>query len=106
MAAVSAAENGADVLLLEKMPAPGRKILITGKGRCNFTNRCELADFPKYFPNNGAFLYSALRAFDNQDLIDFFSTRGVPSKVERGGRLFPVTDKASDIVEALTKSAR
>jgi len=106
MAAISAAENGADVLLLEKMPSPGRKVLITGKGRCNFTNRCELSDFPKHFPNNGAFLYSALRAFDNQDLIDFFSARGVASKVERGGRLFPVSDKALDIVEALTKAVR
>ena len=106
MAAVSAANNGADVLLLEKMSSPGRKILITGKGRCNFTNRCELADFPKYFPNNSAFLYSALRAFDNQDLIDFFAARGVPSKVERGGRLFPVSDKASDIVGALEKAVR
>ena len=106
MAAMSAANNGADVLLLEKMSSPGRKILITGKGRCNFTNRCELADFPKYFPNNSAFLYSALRAFDNQDLIDFFAARGVPSKVERGGRLFPVSDKASDIVGALEKAVR
>ena len=98
MAAISAAENGADVLVLEKMPAPGRKILITGKGRCNFTNRCEITDFPKFFPNNGAFLYSALRAFDNQDLIDFLAAHGVPSKVERGGRLFPVSDKAVDVV--------
>ena len=106
MAAVSAANNGAEVLLLEKMSSPGRKILITGKGRCNFTNRCELADFPKYFPNNAAFLYSALRALDNQDLIDFFAARGVPSKVERGGRLFPVSDKASDIVGALEKAVR
>ena len=106
MAAISAAENGADVLVLEKMPAPGRKILITGKGRCNFTNRCEIADFPKFFPNNGAFLYSALRAFDNQDLIDFLAAHGVPSKVERGGRLFPVSDKAVDVVDALVKTAR
>ena len=106
MAAISAAENGADVLVLEKMPAPGRKILITGKGRCNFTNRCEIADFPKFFPNNGAFLYSALRAFDNQDLIDFLAAHGVPSKVERGGRLFPVSDKAADVVDALVKTAR
>jgi predicted Rossmann fold flavoprotein len=106
MAAVSAANNGADVLLLEKMSSPGRKILITGKGRCNFTNRCELAEFPKYFPNNAAFLYSALRALDNQELIDFFAARGVPSKVERGGRLFPVSDKASDIVGALEKAVR
>ncbi len=106
MAAISAAENGADVLVLEKMPAPGRKILITGKGRCNFTNRCEIADFPKFFPNNGAFLYSALRAFDNQDLIDYLAAHGVPSKVERGGRLFPVSDKAADVVDALVKTAR
>lgn len=106
MAAISAAENGADVLVLEKMPAPGRKILITGKGRCNFTNRCEITDFPKFFPNNGAFLYSALRAFDNQDLIDFLAAHGVPSKVERGGRLFPVSDKAVDVVDALVKTAR
>ena len=106
MAAISAAENGADVLVLEKMPAPGRKILITGKGRCNFTNRCEIDDFPKFFPNNGAFLYSALRAFDNQELIDFFAAHGVPSKLERGGRLFPVSDKAADIVDALVKTAR
>ena len=106
MAAISAAENGADVLVLEKMPAPGRKILITGKGRCNFTNRCEITDFPKFFPNNGAFLYSALRAFDNQDLIDFLAAHGVPSKVERGGRLFPVSDKAADVVDALVKTAR
>ena len=105
MAAISAAETGAKVSLLEKMPSPGRKILVTGKGRCNFTNRCELADFPKYFPNNGLFLYSALRAFDNQDLIDFFASRGVQSKVERGGRLFPVSDKAADIVAALVKAA-
>ena len=105
MAAISAAETGAKVVLLEKMPSPGRKILVTGKGRCNFTNRCELADFPKYFPNNGLFLYSALRAFDNQDLIDFFASRGVQSKVERGGRLFPVSDKAADIVAALVKAA-
>ena len=105
MAAISAAETGAKVSLLEKMPSPGRKILVTGKGRCNFTNRCELADFPKYFPNNGLFLYSALRAFDNQDLIDFFASRGVQSKVERGGRLLPVSDKAADIVAALVKAA-
>ena len=105
MAAISAAETGAKVSLLEKMPSPGRKILVTGKGRCNFTNRCELADFPKYFPNNGLFLYSALRTFDNQDVIDFFASRGVQSKVERGGRLFPVSDKAADIVAALVKAA-
>lgn len=106
MAAISAANNGAEVVVLEKMPGPGRKILITGKGRCNFTNRCEMDEFSKFYPNNGAFLFSALRAFDNQDVIDFFASRGVPSKVERGGRLFPESDKAGDVVEALTQAAR
>jgi predicted Rossmann fold flavoprotein len=106
MAAIHAAAGGASVLLVEKMPSPGRKILITGKGRCNFTNSCEIAEFPRWFVNNGAFLNSALRAFDNQDVIDFFAARGVPSRVERGGRLFPETDKARDIVDALVKAAR
>ena len=106
MAAIHAAAGGAGVLLVEKMPSPGRKLLITGKGRCNFTNSCEIAEFPRWFVNNGAFLNSALRAFDNQDVIDFFASRGVPSRVERGGRLFPETDKARDIVDALVKAAR
>lgn len=106
MASINAANHGADVMVLEKMPAVGRKILITGKGRCNFTNRCDIADFPTYYPGNGAFLYSALRAFTNQDVIDFFAARGVPAKVERGGRLFPESDKAADIVGALFHAAR
>ena len=106
MAAGSAAVHGANVILLEKMPAVGRKILITGKGRCNFTNRCDLAEFPAYYPGNGSFLYSSLRAFSNQDVIDFFTAHGVPSKVERGGRLFPESDKAGDIVKALLQAAR
>ena len=106
MSAGSAAMNGANVVLLEKMSSVGRKILITGKGRCNFTNRCDLAEFPAYYPGNGAFLYSALRAFSNQDVIDFFAAHGVASKVERGGRLFPESDKAGDIVKALLQAAR
>ena len=106
MAAIHAAKGGAGVLLIEKMPSPGRKILITGKGRCNFTNSCEISDFPRFFANNGAFLNSAFRSYDNQDVIDFFAERGVPSRVERGGRLFPESDKARDIVDALVKAAR
>ena len=106
MAAIHAAAAGAGVLLIEKMPSPGRKILITCKGRCNFTNNCEIGDFLRFFSNNGAFVNSQLRAFDNQDVIDFFTAHGVPSKVERGGRLFPESDKARDIVDALVKSAR
>ncbi len=106
MAAIQAATKGDAVLLLEKMATPGRKILITGKGRCNFTNICDLAEFSNFFPTNGVFLHSALRAYDNYDVIDFFSAHGVPSKVERGGRLFPESDKAGDIVKALTKAAQ
>ena len=106
MAAIHAATAGAGVFLIEKMPSPGRKILITGKGRCNFTNRCDIGDFPSFFANNGTFLNSAFRAFDNQDLIDFFAGRGVPSRVERGGRVFPESDKARDIVDVLVKAAK
>ncbi len=106
MAAIHAASAGAGVLLIEKMPSPGRKILITGKGRCNFTNSCDISEFLRFFANNGAFLNSALRAFDNQDVIDFFAAHGVPSRVERGGRLFPESDQARDIVDALVKAAR
>ena len=106
MAAIHAATAGAGVFLIEKMPSPGRKILITGKGRCNFTNRCDIGDFPSFFANNGTFLNSAFRAFDNQDVIDFFAGRGVPSRVERGGRVFPESDKARDIVDVLVKAAK
>jgi len=106
MAAIQAAIRGIAVLLLEKMPVPGKKILITGKGRCNFTNSCDLSEFTRHFPNNGMFLNSALRAFDNLDLIDFFSSHGVPAKVERGGRVFPESDQARDIVKALVKCAQ
>ena len=106
MAAINAAKHGAETTLLEKMPSVGRKILITGKGRCNFTNRCDLADFPACYPGNGSFLFSALRSFSNQDVIDFFDAHGVPSKIERGGRLFPASDKAADIVGALYRAAK
>jgi predicted Rossmann fold flavoprotein len=106
MASYAAASEGADVLLLEAMSAVGRKLLITGKGRCNFTNRADFAEFIANFPGNAAFLHSSLRAFSNQDVIDFFAAHGVPSKVERGGRLFPVSDQARDIVTALFDAAR
>lgn len=104
MAAAQAASAGVKVLLLEKMPSPGRKLLVTGKGRCNFTNQCDIGDFPRYFPNNGAFLNSAFRAFDNQSLIEFFAQSGVPAKVERGGRVFPESDKAADVLAALVRN--
>jgi len=106
MAAVSAAWLGAGVVLLEKMPALGRKVLITGKGRCNITNDCDIETIIKNMPGNGQFLYSALNAFTNRDIIDFLENHGVPTKTERGGRVFPVSDSAQDVVEAFEKAMR
>ena len=101
MAAAKAAENGASVLLLEKMKRVGKKMLITGKGRCNITNAAQLPEIIQNITGNGCFLYSALQAFDNADVMQFFQEHGVPVKVERGNRVFPVSDKAQDVVDAL-----
>lgn len=106
MAAIKAAENGARALLLEKMAAPGRKLLITGKGRCNITNAAEKQELIKNIPGNGRFLYSSLKACDNEDVQLFFQGLGVPVKVERGGRVFPVSDRAADVVEAMVLRLR
>ena len=100
MAAVTAAQNGADVLLLEKNDRLGKKLLITGKGRCNVTNTAPLQDFVKNIPGNGRFLYSVFSQFFNWDTWSFFEELNVPLKEERGGRVFPVSDKAIDIVNA------
>lgn len=104
MAAVAAARGGAAVVLLEKMPELGRKVLITGKGRCNITNDCDLEGFIRNMPGNGQFLYSALHAFTNRDITAFLAEQGVPVKVERGGRVFPVSDKAADVVAAFRRA--
>lgn len=101
MAAIKAAENGAQVTLLEKMQRPGKKMLITGKGRCNITNVAEIPELIKNIPGNGKFLHSCLQAYDNEDVQLFFQGLEVPTKVERGGRVFPVSDKAADVVEAM-----
>lgn len=101
MAAITAAGLGKSTLLLEKMNRCGRKISITGKGRCNVTNNCTSDDFFANIPTNPRFLYSAYAGFNSQDCIDFFERLGVPLKTERGNRVFPVSDKAEDIVRAL-----
>lgn len=101
MAAIKAAENGATVLVLEKMKQPGKKMLITGKGRCNITNSAEIPELIKNIPGNGKFLNSCIRAFDNDDVQYFFNSLEVATKVERGGRVFPVSDKAADAVNAM-----
>ena len=103
MAGIAVAENGCKVTIFEKMRMPGKKMLITGKGRCNITNICELQELIANLPGNGRFLNSALRRFSNSDVIEFFNNHGLPTKVERGGRVFPVSDKAADVVETLVK---
>ncbi|MCR5758069.1 MAG: NAD(P)/FAD-dependent oxidoreductase [Selenomonas sp.] len=101
MAAIKAAENGAEVTLLEKMKRPGKKMMITGKGRCNITNAASVPEIIKNIHGNGKFLNSSMRAYDNEDVIYFFESQGVPTKVERGQRVFPVSDKAQDVVDAM-----
>ncbi len=102
MAAGTAAERGLNVTLIEKNPRLGRKLMITGKGRCNLTNACEdVNTLIKNVVTNGKFLYSAFYGFDNMQTIDFFNKLGVETKIERGNRVFPVSDKSSDIVDAL-----
>ena len=102
MAAATAAAAGCQVTVLEKMSSPGRKLLITGKGRCNLTNACAIEDLIANMPGNGRFLHSAYKVFGNTDLISWMEERGLPTKVERGGRVFPVSDKARDVVDTLT----
>ena len=101
MAAVTAAGAGADVLLLEPNEKVGRKLYITGKGRCNVTNNCTQDELMAAIPRNGRFLYSAFSRFSPQDTMAFFETLGVPLKTERGNRVFPQSDKAADIIDAL-----
>lgn len=106
MAAITAAMSGASVLILEQNDKCCRKLMITGKGRCNLTNNCDMQQVLNNIPQNGKFLYSALRAFDPGDTIGFFEQLGVPLKTERGNRVFPVSDRAADIVDALVRKAR
>ena len=101
MCAGNAALCGGDVIIIEKNSRVGRKVMITGKGRCNVTNNCDSSAFIANVPTNGRFLYSAINSFSTQDTMDFFERNGVPLKTERGNRVFPVSDKAVDIVDAL-----
>ena len=103
MAAGTAAANGHRVTVLEKNPRPARKMMITGKGRCNLTNRCSVQEAIGHIPTNGRFLFSALSAFSPDDTVRLFEQNDVPLKVERGNRVFPVSDKAVDCVDALVR---
>ena len=106
MAAYKAANNGHFVTVVEKMERPARKILVTGKGRCNLTNNCDNDTLIANIPKNPRFLYSAFSAFSSKDTMDFFEQQGVPLKTERGNRVFPVSDKAMDIADALVSAAK
>lgn len=106
MAAITAAQRGKSVVLLEKNDRLGRKLAITGKGRCNVTNNCEIDELMSNIPRNAKFLYGAMTKFPPSETIAFFESLGVPLKTERGKRVFPVSDKAGDIVAALEKELR
>lgn len=105
MAAGKAGESGSDVLLLEKNDKVGKKLLISGKGRCNITNDTDIEGLIQNIPGNGSFLYSAFYNFSNTDLIEFLNHKGLLTKVERGGRVFPVSDSAKDVVDLLYRYA-
>lgn len=103
MAAIASAENGNSVILLEKKERLGRKLLITGKGRCNITSSLPIEEFIQNIPGNGQFLYSAFKNYTNNDIINFLNEEGLEVKEERGNRIFPVTDKSLDVLKCFTK---
>lgn len=103
MAAVIAGREGAKVTLLEKMNYVGKKMGITGKGRCNITNACDMSEFLKNTPGNGKFLYGAYERFTNEDLLQLLHDAGLETKVERGGRVFPASDSALDVRNTFMK---
>lgn len=106
MAAYAAAKNGNDVTVFERNPRPARKVMITGKGRCNVTNNCDRDTFLNNVVNGKRFLYSAYNAFSTEDTMNFFEENHVPLKTERGNRVFPRSDKAVDIVDALVSAVK
>ena len=106
MAAISAASNGANVVLLEKNSSLGKKLLITGKGRCNITSSIDISDFIKNIPGNGRFLYSAFQNYTNEDIINLMENNGVKVKEERGNRIFPVSDSAQSVLDAFIKELK
>ena len=106
MAAITSAENGNEVILLEKNKSLGKKLLITGKGRCNITSSLPMEDFIKNTPGNGMFLYSTFNKFTNQDIINFLQEQGLSVKEERGNRIFPVTDKSQDVLNCFEKKLK
>ena len=103
MAAISASQCGYEVILLEKTEMLGKKLLITGKGRCNITSSLGIEEFIKNTPGNGKFLYSCYQNFTNKDIINFLNEQGLEVKEERGNRIFPKTDKSQDVLNCFIK---
>ena len=103
MSAISSAEDGNEVIIIEKNKSLGKKLLITGKGRCNITSSLDMDDFIKNIPGNGRFLYSCFKNYTNKDIIDFLNKQGLEVKKERGNRYFPVTDKSLDVLNCFKK---
>ena len=106
MSAIMAKEAGNEVILIEKMKSLGRKLLITGKGRCNITSSLPMEEFIKNTPGNGKFLYSVFNNFSNKDIIKFLNKEGLEVKEERGNRIFPVTDKSQDVLDCFIKKLK
>ena len=106
MAAITAAEAGAEVMVLERKDRPLRKLMITGKGRCNLTNDCTPEQVMQNIVHNGKFLFSALHAFPPSAVMEYFTDLGVPLKTERGSRVFPVSDRAADVADALMREGK
>ena len=106
IAAISAAQENNEVIVLEKMNEVGRKLLITGKGRCNITSNIPMEEFIRNIPGNGKFLYGAFNNFTNEDIISLLKEQGVNVKVERGQRIFPVTDRSIDVRDAIVKKVK
>lgn len=106
MAAIAAAEQKKKVLLIEKGPKLGKKLAISGGGRCNVTNRLPIEEIIKHIPGNGRFLYGPFSVYSNEDIIEFFEGLGVPLKEEDHGRMFPVSNRAQDVVDALIKEMK
>ena len=103
MAAITASQKGDKVILIEKMKSLGRKLLITGKGRCNITSSLPINEFIKNTPGNGKFLFSCYQSFTNEDIIKFLKEEGLEVKEERGNRIFPITDRSQDVLECFKR---
>ena len=101
LAGIASAKAKNETIILEKMNSIGKKVRITGKGRCNVTNGIDIEEFIRNIPGNGRFLYSAFQNFNNKDIINLLKEEGLETKLERGNRVFPVTDNAESVIDAL-----